>query len=119
MSASPASEDAAAATLRQALLPVAMLWLVGIGLRLPILAVPPVIPPIHDDLSLSETEVGVLTGLPPLLFALAAVPGSRIIARFGAVAAATIGLIVTGIAGALRGAAPNAAALFAATIVTG
>src|SRR5262249_17983038 len=109
MPASRASEDAPGLPWRQALLPVALLWLVGIGLRLPILAVPPVIPLIHDDLALSETEVGVLTGLPSLLFALAAVPGALIIARFGAPAAAIIGLIVTGIAGALRGAAPNAA----------
>jgi CP family cyanate transporter-like MFS transporter len=119
MPASRASEPADDLAWKQALLPVALLWLVGIGLRLTILAVPPVIPLIHDDLALSETEVGVLTGLPSLLFALAAVPGSLIIARFGAPAAAIIGLIVTGIAGALRGSAPNAAVLFAFTIATG
>jgi CP family cyanate transporter-like MFS transporter len=105
--------------MRQALLPIALLWLVGVGLRVTILAVPPVIPLIHVDLDLSETEVGVLTGLPPLLFALAAVSGSLLIARFGAVSAATIGLVVTAIGGALRAAAPNAALLFAATVATG
>jgi len=39
--------------------------------------------------------------------------------QLGAAAAAIIGLIVAGIAGALRGSAPNAAVLFAFTIATG
>ncbi|HLN10272.1 MAG TPA: MFS transporter [Xanthobacteraceae bacterium] len=104
---------------RPILAPVMLLWLAGIGLRITILAVPPVIPLIHVELGLTETQVGVLTGLPPLLFALAAVPGSLLIARLGAVATAVIGLVVTGFGGALRGAAPNAVLLFAATILTG
>jgi len=40
-----------------------LLWLAGTGLRLTILAVPPVIPLIHDELNLSATEIGILTGL--------------------------------------------------------
>ena len=60
-----------------------LLWLAGNGLRLTILAVPPVIPLIHDDLHMSATQVGILTGLPSMLFAIAAVPGSLLIARLG------------------------------------
>jgi MFS transporter, CP family, cyanate transporter len=101
------------------LLPFVLLWLAGAGLRLTVLAVPPVVPLIHADLWLSETEVGILTGLPLLMFALAAVPGSLLIARLGAVAALAIGLLVEGAASALRGAAPNAAWLYAATIAMG
>jgi CP family cyanate transporter-like MFS transporter len=52
-----------------------LLWLAGNGTRLTILAIPPVIPQIRIDLGLSETEVGIVSGLPPVLFALAAVPG--------------------------------------------
>jgi MFS transporter, CP family, cyanate transporter len=104
---------------RGILVPVMLLWLAGIGLRMTILAVPPVIPLIHVDLGLTETQVGVLTGLAPLLFALAAVPGSLLIARLGAVTTVVLGLVVTAIGGALRGAAPNAALLFAATVLTG
>jgi CP family cyanate transporter-like MFS transporter len=104
---------------RRVLLSFALLWLAGAGLRLTVLAVPPVVPLIHADLRLSETEVGILTGLPLLLFALAAVPGSLLIARLGAVAALAIGLLVEGVASALRGAAPNAAWLYAATIAMG
>src|SRR5471030_2538013 len=60
-----------------------LLWLAGCGLRLTILAVPPVIPLIHDELNLSATQIGILTGLPSMLFAFAAVPGSLLIARLG------------------------------------
>ena len=44
-----------------------LLWFAGIALRLTILAVPPVIPLIHADLHLSETQVGILSGLPMVL----------------------------------------------------
>ena len=60
-----------------------LLWLAGTGLRLTILAVPPVIPLIHDGLKLNATQIGILTGLPSMLFAFAAVPGSLLIARLG------------------------------------
>jgi CP family cyanate transporter-like MFS transporter len=88
-------------------------------LRLTVLAVPPVLPFIHDDLKLSETQVGLLTGLPSLLFAVAAVPGSLLIARLGPVTALAIGLLLDGVASGLRGAAPNALWLYAATIAMG
>ena len=64
-----------------------LLWLAGNSLRLPILAIPPVLALIQADLRLSGTEIGVLTGLPVILFAVAAVPGSLLIARVGAVPA--------------------------------
>src|ERR1043165_7551043 len=80
-----------------------LLWLAGNALRFTILAVPPVIPLIHDDLHMSATQVGILSGLPSMLFALAAVPGSLLIARTGVLAALVIGLVLTAIGGALRG----------------
>jgi len=98
---------------------VLLLWLAGTGLRLTILAVPPLIPLIHDDLAMSETEIGILAGLPVVLFAAAAVPGSLLIARFGALATAIAGLLITALGSALRGAAPDVAALYAATVVAG
>ena len=67
-----------------------LLWLAGVALRLTILAVPPVIPLIHDDLHLSETQVGILSGLPMVLFAGAAIAGSLMIARLGALTALLI-----------------------------
>ena len=44
---------------------------------------------------MSETQVGILTGLPPVLFACAAVLGSLLIARFGALTTLVAGLFVT------------------------
>jgi MFS transporter, CP family, cyanate transporter len=102
-----------------ALTSVALLWLAGNGMRMTILAVPPLIPLIHRDLDMSETEVGILAGLPVVLFACAAVPGSLLIARFGAVTTVIAGLLITALGTALRGAAANVLALYAATIVTG
>jgi len=96
-----------------------LLWIGGVGLRLTILAVPPVIRLIHDDLHLSETQVGILTGLPTVLFVFAAVPGSLMIARLGARAAVIAGLLATALGCALRGAAPDFALLCAATMLTG
>jgi CP family cyanate transporter-like MFS transporter len=97
---------------------VAMLWIAGVGLRLTILAVPPLIRAIHDELSLSETQVGILSGLPPVLFMLAAVPGSLLIARLGARATLIAGLVIAALGGALRGAVPDFVLLCAATVVT-
>src|SRR5476649_1009190 len=96
-----------------------LLWLAGVGLRLTILAVPPVIPLIHDELHLSATQIGILTGLPSMLFAIAAVPGSLLIARLGVRTALVVGLSITAISGALRGALPDIAWLYAMTIAMG
>jgi CP family cyanate transporter-like MFS transporter len=96
---------------------LALLWLGGCALRLTILAVPPVIPRIHDDLQLSATQVGILTGLPAMLFAAASVPGSLLIARLGVRAALVAGLVLTAIGGALRGALPDILWLYAMTVV--
>src|SRR5262249_60817994 len=62
---------------------LALLWLGGVAAPMPILAIPPVIPLIHDDLHLSETEVGFLSGLPLGMFAIAARPGPLLGARLG------------------------------------
>ncbi len=96
-----------------------LLWLAGNALRLTILAVPPVIPLIHDDLKLSATQVGILTGLPSMLLALAAVPGSLLIARLGVRAALVTGLVLNALCGALRGALPDVGWLYAMTIAMG
>ena len=101
------------------LLTLALLWLAGTGLRLTILAVPPVIPLIHDGLKLNATQVGILTGLPSMLFAFAAVPGALLIARLGTRTALVVGLAITALGGALRGAIPDVAWLYAMTVAMG
>jgi CP family cyanate transporter-like MFS transporter len=96
-----------------------LLWLSGVGLRITVLAVPPVIPLIHRDLRLSQAGVGILTALPSLLFAAAAVPGSLFISRFGPVQTLVTGLLLTAVASALRGVAPDALLLYGTTFLMG
>ena len=96
---------------------VGLLWLAGVGLRLTILAVPPVISLIQADLHLSGTEIGILSGLPIILFGIAALPGSLLVARFGALATLVAGLLITGVASGLRGVVLDVAVLYAATIL--
>ena len=96
-----------------------LLWLIGVAMRLTILAVPPVIPALRDEFNLSGTDIGILTGLPVILFAAAALAGSRLVSRVGVVSAAVIGLILTALGSALRGVSPDVLTLFAATVVTG
>jgi CP family cyanate transporter-like MFS transporter len=109
--------DSPLASTRPLWIALLLLWLAGAALRLTILAVPPVIPLIHDDLHLSQTQVGILTGLPSMLFAFAAVPGSLLTARTGAFAALVVGLALTALGGALRGAINDVLWLYAVTIV--
>ena len=96
---------------------LALLWLAGVALRLTILAVPPVIPLIHDDLHLSETQVGILSGLPMVLFAGAAIAGSLMIARLGARNALLIGIFLCAAGSGLRGIGPSIAMLYFGTVV--
>jgi MFS transporter, CP family, cyanate transporter len=95
-----------------------LLWLAGNALRLTILAVPPVIPLIHLDLSLSKTQIGILSGIPMVLFAGAAIAGSVLISRFGAVRTLIAGLLLCALGGAVRGVGPHIVILYAGTIVT-
>ena len=95
-----------------------LLWLAGTGLRITLLAVPPVIPLIHSELHLTETEIGTLGTLPSLLLAAVAIPGSALIARFGARAALVMGLLLVGFGSAARGGAVDVATLYLTTILT-
>lgn len=63
--------------------------------------------------------MSVLTGLPVLLLAIAAIPGSLLIARLGARRALIAGLLAVGAGSALRGVGPSLTMLFAMTAVMG
>ncbi len=104
-----------AATPREFTLALVLLWLSGAALRVTILAVPPLLPRITAELGLSATDIGLLTGLPPLLFALAAVPGAVLIARFGAVSTLVAGLLLNALGTVARGFAGSALGLDATT----
>ena len=119
MKTTSARGDVAESSPQRIVTSLVLLWLAGAGLRLTILAVPPIIPLIHVDLNLSETEVGILSGLPLTLFAFAAVLGSLLIASIGAVRTLVSGLLIAAVASALRGAVLNVAVLYAMTIIMG
>jgi CP family cyanate transporter-like MFS transporter len=99
--------------------PLWLLFIAGVAMRMTLLVMPPVIPLVHDDLHMSETQVGLLVGLPLAVFAVAAVPGSLLIARIGATLAVTLGMAIAAIAGGARAAAVDVWTLYAAAIVSG
>jgi len=94
-----------------------LLWTCGASLRITVLAVPPVISIIQQDLHLSGTEIGLLFGVPVVLFAIAATPGSTLITRFGVRSTLLTGLAIAAIGGALRGVTSNAWQLYLTSIV--
>ena len=97
------------------LLALVLLWLSGATLRAIILTVPPVLPQITAEFGLGAGGVGLLTSLPSLLFALAAIPGAALIARLGAAPTLVTGLLLNGLGAAARGLASGNAGLNAAT----
>jgi CP family cyanate transporter-like MFS transporter len=96
---------------------IVLLWLAGNALRLTILAVPPVIAMIRDEFALNATQVGLLSSIPPALFAIAALAGSLLVARLGVRAALVGGLMLVAAGSAMRGWSTSYAVLFATTIV--
>ena len=94
---------------------VALLWLAGAALRVSLLAVPPVIALLRIDLAMSATEIGILSGLPMIMIATAAIPGSLAISKFGALRTLVGALLLAGVGAGLRGVIPDTAALLGFT----
>jgi MFS transporter, CP family, cyanate transporter len=105
------------AIIRPDLTRLSLLWLCGACLRLTVLATPPVVPLLHADLHLSETAIGWLSSLPPMLFAIMAVPGALLIARFGILPALVMGLLINAFGSAARGVYPDAISLYVSTMI--
>lgn len=89
----------------------------AVNLRTILLAVPPVLPQIRQDLGLSYTATGLLTSLPTLMMGLAAVPGAFLVARVSARSAIAVGLALLAAGALLRALVPAAIPLFAFTIL--
>lgn len=77
-----------------------------------LLAVPPVLPMLVEDLGLSPTLIGALSGSPVLLLSVGAAGGSFMIARLGARRALVFGLLVVASGSALRGVGASVPVLF-------
>jgi CP family cyanate transporter-like MFS transporter len=98
---------------------LALLWLIGVALRLAILAVPPAIPALRGEFSLSGTEIAALSGAPIIIFAAASMAGSRLVARIGVIAAVMAGLLLTALGSAARSLAFDTVSLLVTTVVMG
>src|SRR5579871_2082660 len=96
-----------------------LLWMSGFCMRVTVMVVPPIIPELHLDLHLTQTDVGILSGLPPVLFALAAIPGALLVSRMGTERTLLLGLVLTAAASALRGASGGRIELYAYTACMG
>ena len=98
-------------------LTLVLFWLVGINLRTIVLGVPPTLPTLHREISLSYSVSGLLTAVPVLLMAAGAIPGAYLITRVGPRRAVAIGLAMVALGAGLRAAVPSVAALFLFTVV--
>lgn len=98
---------------------LALLWLAGLYLRLPILVIPPLAPHMADELALTQTHVGALTTLPVFMLAVGALPGSLLIMRLGARNALVMALALVALASAARGGTSSVPALMLFSAVTG
>jgi MFS transporter, CP family, cyanate transporter len=94
-----------------------LLWACGVCLRLTVLAVPPVIAMIQRDLNLSGTEIGVLSGIPVVVFAIFAAPGSILVGRIGVRGALLAGLAIAATGTVFRTGSSNAWQLYLASII--
>src|SRR5258708_71676 len=95
----------------------ALIVAVGFNLRSVILAVPPVLPLIQQNLGLSYTTIGFLTALPILVLACTAWPSGLFIERVGRRTSVIIGLVLLAAGTFLRALGPSAATLFLFTLL--
>ncbi|MBQ2261780.1 MAG: MFS transporter [Loktanella sp.] len=113
------SHHATFSALSKPYLILALLWLVGWTLRVPILAAPPLATHMAESLDLGTAGVGAVTMLPVIAVALGAVPAAWLIARIGLRTAVVTGICVMVVASTVRGQVPSAALLFAASLIMG
>jgi CP family cyanate transporter-like MFS transporter len=95
-----------------ALIVFTLVLLVGINLRATLLAVPPLLAQIQEDLRLNYTATGLLSALPILVMGLGAWPAGRIGARIGGRAAVSWGLAIVTLATLARGLFPAILTLY-------
>jgi len=95
----------------------ALLWICGVSLRLTVLSIPPVISIIQRDLNLSGTEIGLLSGMPVVVFGIFAAPGSILVGRMGVRGALVSGLLIAAGGTLLRTGAANAWQLYLTTML--
>ena len=98
---------------------LALLWLVGLYLRIPVLAAPPLADRIGEDFALGSVGIGALTMVPVIMLALGAVPAALLIGRVGVRMSIIAGMAVMAVASAARGWSDAVSVLFGASAVMG
>ena len=95
------------------------MWSIGANLRIPILAISPLLPFIIQEFDLSFAAAGALFALPTLLMGVFAVPGGLLADRFGARRLIVTAMILLTLGGFARAAAFHVGMLFASTFFIG
>lgn len=111
------SEDGRITVTWRKIIVCALIVLVGFNLRSVILAVPPLLPLIQQDLGLSYTATGLLTALPVLMLAVGSWPSGLLAERIGARLCVSIGLALLGAGALLRALWSAAPTLFLFTLL--
>lgn len=93
----------------------ALVLYVGINLRTPLLAVPPVLAIIRANLNLNYSETGLLTSLPSLMMGLGAWPAGRIAGRIGGRLSVVYGLALVTLGSVARGLWPTTIGIYVCT----
>lgn len=93
----------------------ALILYIGINLRTPILAVPPVLAIIRTDLNLNYSATGLLTSLPSLMMGLGAWPAGRIAGRIGGRLSVVYGLALVTLGTVARGLWPTTIGIYVCT----
>lgn len=98
---------------------LALMWSIGVNLRIPILAISPLLPFIIREFDLSFAAAGALFALPTLLMGIFAIPGGLLADRFGARRLIVTAMILLTLGGFARAAAFHVGTLFASTFLIG
>jgi CP family cyanate transporter-like MFS transporter len=109
-------ENGADVVERPSLRTTTLVFLAGFCLQSGMFLIGPLLPDIANDLGLSGVAAGIMTGIPPLMMGLFAIPGGLMTARWSGWRVVGLGLIVIGLTGALRGVVPSTWAVIVATI---
>lgn len=118
-SSRPNDADGTRIRARHAGLALGLLALVAFDLRTGLIGVGPILPDVTDDLGLSHTQSSLLVALPTALMGLSALPGGRLVDRFGPRTILTAGLALVALAGGLRAAAGSYPLLILLTAMFG
>lgn len=98
---------------------LALLWLVGLYMRLPILIAPPLAGDIAEALSLGSAAVGALTTVPYVVLALSMMLAVRFARGIGMLRALVLALVIVTMGSGARGLTLSVPVLFIASVVMG